>query len=914
MCDEPPWARPGFGVFYLRPLNDRAQAAIENPKNTVHVRLSRTNERVLSVGHVRSTRGEHRTTLITIGRDADIVVDGCSIAKIQCSFEIDIEKGLVVFYDRSHLQTSNILGPCATPFQSGSPRNTPLLAGTDTIIGMGGPQSTHVMFELVWYDDRYRTVVSHLYDLHMKDEQRLSRMPTINDAADKTLLSKREVEFLENESVSKEQRRLENRKWHLIWRHQASFPANQFKAEVKAELDNPEIRQEANRSCLDLEVVAADYVRRSWIKEGIWDYCRDESKVWRWRHEEIPDLGLAKATETIPFTLFTFRWLSEEDLVANSAVLRIIIHQWAEQDGAFLATPFYRFMYKVVTEIDHGQLREARQIRRTYEDVKAAWERRGIWSPDWGPVPGLAWTHEQPLDEYLAHEMAKYDSDEMDRSAGSHRISAHRASSPRRPFVWGVVTPSDDGKAMSLFVPGDDPVSPAPDSKRNLLSPDRLKDRSVQKFVLSQIHQAKVSKPAAGGAAPGPRKSRFLGRIIKVPAPASEQDPEQVATTPENRKTQEFEPKAFVPLLDMSAEGRVYCAAVASATWAKVALVADRISAADKSAAAILRILMEQPMEVDCHYPISTDEAQQILSAGRRLASKLVKLMSEPVRISVTRRMAPIEAAYLEASLDAMRKKRVATRSQAAILRAQAVTVNNVVVGVAPPDCFDQQAAAATNLCKRATVRCVEERVKKNVEAILRMATSFICTHDPQFAGLLAETTSKTATTNDSARTLQLQASDLWLGQIQAALQAEAAAEVDSTDIHTATDTNLGIYPSLYHHHQQALAKKPTRRSSRILIASRKHTRSAPSAAAPPKGGARTGGDGPAAKRLRADLCSHLIPQILAATAVRRRRDRDGEVAQLAATAAAAAEDDRASAAGVCCCHSCRAEAEKRLP
>ncbi|KAK3380174.1 hypothetical protein B0T24DRAFT_675888 [Lasiosphaeria ovina] len=251
MCDEPSWTCPGFGVFYLRPLNDRAQAVIENPKNKDHVRLSRTNERVLSVGHVRSTRGEHRTTLTAIGLDADIVVDGCSIAKIQCSFEIDIEKGLLVFYDRSHLQTSNVFGPCATPFQPGSPRNITLLAGTDTIIGMGGPQSTHVMFELVWYDDRYRTVVSHLYGLHMKDGQQLSRMPTINDAADKTLLSEREVKLLENESVSKEQRRLENRKWHLIWRHQASFPANQFKAEVKAELDNPEIRQEANRSRLD---------------------------------------------------------------------------------------------------------------------------------------------------------------------------------------------------------------------------------------------------------------------------------------------------------------------------------------------------------------------------------------------------------------------------------------------------------------------------------------------------------------------------------------------------------------------------------------------------------------------------------------------------------------------------------------
>ncbi|KAK3380175.1 hypothetical protein B0T24DRAFT_675889 [Lasiosphaeria ovina] len=378
--------------------------------------------------------------------------------------------------------------------------------------------------------------------------------------------------------------------------------------------------------------------------------------------------------------------------------------------------------------------------------------------------------------------------------------------------------------------------------------------------ILSPIYQAKVSKLAAGGAAPAARKSRFLGRIIKV------------------------------------------------------GLVADRISAA-----AVLRILMEQLIEVDCHYPISMSEAQQILSAGRRLASKLVKLMSEPVRISVTRRMTPTEAAYLEASLDAMRKKRVATRSQAAILRAKAVAADNVVVGVAPPDCFDQQAAAATNLCERATVRCVEERVRKNVQAILRMATSFICTHDPQFVELLAKTTSKTATTNTTgAHTPQLHASDPWLGQIQTALQAETATEVDNTDTytdtHTDTDTNLDVYPSPYHHQQQQApaSKKTTRRSSRILAASRKHTRSqlsSSSAAAPPKGGVRTGGDGPVAKRLRVDLCSHLIPRILVATAVRRRRD--WETARLPSPPAA--EDDRASAAGICCCRSCRAEAEEGL-
>lgn len=72
----------------------------------------------LDIGHIRPRSGDS-ATLATLGRDGDVVVEGSNIAKIQCSFEIDLDTKVVMFYDRSNSQTSQVFGENATPFEYG---------------------------------------------------------------------------------------------------------------------------------------------------------------------------------------------------------------------------------------------------------------------------------------------------------------------------------------------------------------------------------------------------------------------------------------------------------------------------------------------------------------------------------------------------------------------------------------------------------------------------------------------------------------------------------------------------------------------------------------------------------------------------------------------------------------------------
>jgi hypothetical protein len=85
-------------------------------------------------------RGKSSTTLATLGRgiEADIYVEGSSIAKVQCSFEIDLYTGVVMFFDRSHGCTTQVSGENATPFEHERIRKVLVQKDLNTIIGMGG--------------------------------------------------------------------------------------------------------------------------------------------------------------------------------------------------------------------------------------------------------------------------------------------------------------------------------------------------------------------------------------------------------------------------------------------------------------------------------------------------------------------------------------------------------------------------------------------------------------------------------------------------------------------------------------------------------------------------------------------------------------------------------------------------------
>jgi hypothetical protein len=97
-----------LALFSLRPDpgNERAERVVSYPDNNYLVSTLSNGVLVLDVGFY--IRGKSSKTLTTLGRgvDADIYVEGSSIAKVQCSFEIDLDTSVIIFYDRSFAKSS----------------------------------------------------------------------------------------------------------------------------------------------------------------------------------------------------------------------------------------------------------------------------------------------------------------------------------------------------------------------------------------------------------------------------------------------------------------------------------------------------------------------------------------------------------------------------------------------------------------------------------------------------------------------------------------------------------------------------------------------------------------------------------------------------------------------------------------
>jgi len=145
------------GNLRPKPGNERAERVVSHPDNSHHVSTLSDGTLALDVGfHIR---GKSSTTLATLGRgvEADIYVEGSSIAKIQCSFEIDLDTGVIMFYDRSHGCTTQVSGENATPFEYERSRKVLIQKGLNTIIGMGGERRDLVQFKLEWHQDPTQT-------------------------------------------------------------------------------------------------------------------------------------------------------------------------------------------------------------------------------------------------------------------------------------------------------------------------------------------------------------------------------------------------------------------------------------------------------------------------------------------------------------------------------------------------------------------------------------------------------------------------------------------------------------------------------------------------------------------------------------------------------------------------------------
>ncbi|KAK7985678.1 hypothetical protein PG988_003300 [Apiospora saccharicola] len=167
-----------LALFSLVPRGERAKAVIANPLNQ-HLVSTLNHQQVLDVGHVRS-KDSNSNTLVTLGRDADIFLEGRSISKIHCSFEIDANK-VVLFYDRS------------TPRRANRSCKVVVRQDLNTIIGVGGQSRNYYQCELHWHtsdEDELKEQIKSREVATLEENPRFAR--TI-DAADTVMPSRRET-------------------------------------------------------------------------------------------------------------------------------------------------------------------------------------------------------------------------------------------------------------------------------------------------------------------------------------------------------------------------------------------------------------------------------------------------------------------------------------------------------------------------------------------------------------------------------------------------------------------------------------------------------------------------------------------------------------------------------------------------
>jgi len=149
-----------LALFSLFPYdgNERAKRLVPHPNNNHNVSTLSDGTLALDVGF--HLRGKSSKTLATLGRgvDADIYVEGSGISRVQCSFEIDLDTGVVMLYDRSFANSTQVFGENATPFERERDQRKILVQkGLNTIIGMGGERRDLVQFKLEWHQDPTQT-------------------------------------------------------------------------------------------------------------------------------------------------------------------------------------------------------------------------------------------------------------------------------------------------------------------------------------------------------------------------------------------------------------------------------------------------------------------------------------------------------------------------------------------------------------------------------------------------------------------------------------------------------------------------------------------------------------------------------------------------------------------------------------
>ncbi|KAF4624207.1 hypothetical protein G7Y89_g13966 [Cudoniella acicularis] len=138
-----------LALLSLLPLNERAESVVSHPNNDHNVFTLNTGARVLDVGFHLSGKSPP-TTLATLKRgvETDIFVEGTSISKLQCSFTIDFDTGIIMFHDHSKHRTNQVRGKYVMGFEDSRVRRILVQPGVMARIRIGGSRQNlvHVQF------------------------------------------------------------------------------------------------------------------------------------------------------------------------------------------------------------------------------------------------------------------------------------------------------------------------------------------------------------------------------------------------------------------------------------------------------------------------------------------------------------------------------------------------------------------------------------------------------------------------------------------------------------------------------------------------------------------------------------------------------------------------------------------------
>ncbi|KPM46523.1 hypothetical protein AK830_g47 [Neonectria ditissima] len=143
-----------LAFFSLVPMNGQASAALKGPENAHLVSKFYRHKAVLDGLDIGLYIGsKSRYTLSTLRRSGDVTVQGSSISRIQCSFELHETSNEIMVHDRSTNKSTRFFGKTAQSFEERRGLRRVLTdSETNLELGFGGATSDLYQFRLVWHD------------------------------------------------------------------------------------------------------------------------------------------------------------------------------------------------------------------------------------------------------------------------------------------------------------------------------------------------------------------------------------------------------------------------------------------------------------------------------------------------------------------------------------------------------------------------------------------------------------------------------------------------------------------------------------------------------------------------------------------------------------------------------------------